>query len=90
MTVLVPWMEILPTQQREIWPLLKPTVALGFVLYGGTAVALRLGHRQSIDFDFFIEQNLEICRFCGLQLLSNRSPRRLRFSPPWQDRTTAL
>ncbi len=25
----------------------------GFVLYGGTALALRLGHRQSIDFDFF-------------------------------------
>jgi hypothetical protein len=24
-----------------------------FVLYGGTALALRLGHRQSIDFDFF-------------------------------------
>lgn len=23
------------------------------VLYGGTAVALRLGHRQSVDFDFF-------------------------------------
>ena len=25
----------------------------GFVLYGGTALALRLGHRQSVDFDFF-------------------------------------
>lgn len=24
-----------------------------FTLYGGTAVALHLGHRQSIDFDFF-------------------------------------
>lgn len=24
-----------------------------FVLYGGTALALRLGHRQSFDFDFF-------------------------------------
>lgn len=24
-----------------------------FVLYGGTAVALRLGHRVSVDFDFF-------------------------------------
>ena len=24
-----------------------------FVLYGGTALALRLGHRESIDFDFF-------------------------------------
>jgi hypothetical protein len=26
---------------------------MGFVLYGGTAIALRLGHRQSVDFDFF-------------------------------------
>lgn len=24
-----------------------------FVLYGGTAIALRLGHRASVDFDFF-------------------------------------
>ena len=24
-----------------------------FILYGGTAIALHLGHRQSIDFDFF-------------------------------------
>ena len=24
-----------------------------FVLYGGTAIALHLGHRQSVDFDFF-------------------------------------
>ena len=27
-----------------------------FVLYGGTALALRLGHRQSVDFDFFSSQ----------------------------------
>jgi hypothetical protein len=27
-----------------------------FVLYGGTALALRLGHRQSEDFDFFSNQ----------------------------------
>ncbi len=25
----------------------------GFVLYGGTAIALRLAHRPSVDFDFF-------------------------------------
>jgi hypothetical protein len=29
------------------------------VLYGGTAVALHLGHRRSIDFDFFRSQPLE-------------------------------
>jgi hypothetical protein len=31
---------------------------LGFALYGGTAIALRLGHRPSVDFDFFSEQAL--------------------------------
>ncbi len=44
---------ILPQAQQEIWPLLAPAPRLSFVLYGGTAVALHLGHRVSIDFDFF-------------------------------------
>ena len=26
---------------------------MGFTMYGGTAIALRLGHRSSVDFDFF-------------------------------------
>jgi hypothetical protein len=39
--------------QREIWPLLAPAPQTSFVLYGGTAVALHLGHRVSVDFDFF-------------------------------------
>jgi hypothetical protein len=39
--------------QQEIWSLLAPTVALSYVLYGGTAVVLYLGHRVSVDFDFF-------------------------------------
>ncbi len=29
------------------------------MLYGGTAIALRLGHRQSVDFDFFSERPLD-------------------------------
>jgi predicted nucleotidyltransferase len=45
--------EILPKAQKEIWPLLAPAPGLSFVLYGGTAVALHLGHRISVDFDFF-------------------------------------
>ena len=44
---------ILPPAQRRIWPQLAPASTLSFVLYGGTAVALHLGHRQSQDFDFF-------------------------------------
>jgi hypothetical protein len=43
----------LPKPQQEIWSLLAPSVGLSYVLYGGTAVVLYLGHRVSVDFDFF-------------------------------------
>lgn len=43
----------LPRAQRNLWPDLYPVSKMGFVLYGGTALALRFGHRQSVDFDFF-------------------------------------
>lgn len=38
---------------------LAPAPQLGFVLYGGTAVALHLGHRTSVDFDFFRTEALD-------------------------------
>ena len=57
--VLAPRTDILPQSQRRLWPQLKATTDLGFVLYGGTAIALRLGHRQSVDFDFFSERPLD-------------------------------
>lgn len=44
--------------QRALWPELRPGVGLGFVLYGGTAVSLHLGHRRSVDFDFFHDRGL--------------------------------
>jgi hypothetical protein len=47
-----PSLAVLPQAQRVLWPSLSQ-VPTGFVLYGGTALALRLGHRQSVDFDFF-------------------------------------
>lgn len=50
---------ILPEPQKEIWPLLAPAPRLSFVLYGGTAVALHLGHRTSVDFDFFRSEPLD-------------------------------
>jgi hypothetical protein len=53
-----PHKEILPEAQREIWKELLPAATLGFVLYGGTAIALRLGHRTSEDFDFFTDREL--------------------------------
>lgn len=54
-----PHLEILPRNQRELWPLLSPVADMGFVLYGGTAIALRLGHRTSVDFDFFTADTVD-------------------------------
>jgi hypothetical protein len=45
-------LQVLPDSQRQLWQQLSSTPP-DFVLYGGTALALRLGHRPSVDFDFF-------------------------------------
>ena len=47
-----PRLDILPAPQRRLWDELE-AVPAEFVLYGGTALALHLGHRQSVDYDFF-------------------------------------
>jgi hypothetical protein len=52
-------MDILPVAQQRFWPELHPSIQLGLVLYGGTAIALRLGHRASVDFDFFTDKPLD-------------------------------
>jgi hypothetical protein len=44
--------EILSPEQKELLPLLK-LFRREFYLVGGTAIALQLGHRMSIDFDLF-------------------------------------
>ncbi|MGA2296341.1 MAG: nucleotidyl transferase AbiEii/AbiGii toxin family protein [FCB group bacterium] len=44
--------EILTKEQIELLPLLK-NFAKEFYLVGGTAIALHIGHRRSIDFDLF-------------------------------------
>ena len=51
----VPNLGILPRAQKSLWTELDSTPK-SFVLYGGTALALRFGHRQSEDFDFFSDQ----------------------------------
>jgi hypothetical protein len=55
-----PKKETLPQPQQDLWPELSKTPKLGFVLYGGTAIALQLGHRISVDFDFFSSEPLDI------------------------------
>lgn len=47
--------EILVRQQEELLPFLN-TFSANFGLVGGTAVALLLGHRRSIDFDLFTQK----------------------------------
>jgi len=51
--------DILPPAQKKLWPLMAPLKNLGYCLYGGTALALRFGHRRSMDFDFFTERTLD-------------------------------
>ena len=70
MNAFVPKLECLPAGQRALWPeLARVPSGLGFVLYGGTGLALRLGHRQSADFDFFTSESF--------------SPRSLVQEVPW-------
>jgi len=54
-----PILDILPRGQRKLWPALS-AIPDDFVLYGGTALALRLGHRSSVDFDFFSSEAVDI------------------------------
>lgn len=52
------WHEkVMVSAQAQLLRTLGPVAdRLGYYLAGGTAVALHLGHRQSIDFDWFAEQ----------------------------------
>ena len=52
MAVFTPNLTTLPAPQRALWSALGTTPKI-FTLYGGTALALRLAHRTSVDFDFF-------------------------------------
>lgn len=54
--MLIPRLDILPPPQRALWDQLVE-IPPAFVLYGGTGLALRLGHRQSEDFDFFSNES---------------------------------
>lgn len=56
--------EILPASTKLVWECLRPIAdTRQFVLAGGTALALRFGHRESQDLDFFTDEP-----FGGLQL----------------------
>ena len=50
-------LEILSPGQRDLLPFIKQ-FSPGFYLAGGTAIALQIGHRRSIDFDLFTRKSL--------------------------------
>ena len=54
----IPRLDGLPTSQRALWPELGETPEM-FTLYGGTALALHIGHRTSVDFDFFSNSSFD-------------------------------
>ncbi len=59
MTTLAPHVDILPAAQRRLWDEFRTSLPRSFVLYGGTALALRTGSRQSEDFDFFTNDAID-------------------------------
>ncbi|MCS7080911.1 MAG: nucleotidyl transferase AbiEii/AbiGii toxin family protein [Chloracidobacterium sp.] len=67
--------QLLPAQ-LALWPQLAPCAGLRYVLYGGTAITLWLGHRVSVDFDFFTDQPLD--------------RKRLRAALPWLKRSLVI
>jgi hypothetical protein len=78
-TDFAPRLDILPPPQRRLWDELA-AVPAEFVLYGGTALALHLGHRQSVDFDFFGDRPLDPARlvpaipFLAGAIVTQRAP----------------
>jgi hypothetical protein len=51
--------DALPPAQRRFWERDAPQLPSHWVLYGGTAIALQLAHRSSVDFDFFSSDALD-------------------------------
>jgi hypothetical protein len=63
-------------------PRLTPTVARHrFVLAGGTSLALRLGHRLSVDLDFFSEEELLPDLLVGELRAAHLEPEVLQLAP---------
>ncbi|MGY3447711.1 nucleotidyl transferase AbiEii/AbiGii toxin family protein [Bradyrhizobium sp. USDA 4353] len=78
-----PHLDLLPPAQLKLWTELSPARELGFVLYGGTAVALHLGHRTSVDFDFFNASPLDKERISSAFLF-------MRYARPIQEDINSL
>ncbi len=53
--------DILDKNRKKVLPLLK-NFKDEFYLAGGTALALQIGHRDSIDFDFFTQNDIDTAK----------------------------
>ena len=89
-----PCLDVLPDEQRALWPALA-RVPESFVLYGGTALALRLGHRTSVDFDFFSSEALEFDALFTIPFVRDaevlqQEPATLTISTPRADATAPV
>lgn len=70
-TTAFPRLDILPPAQQAVWAELGQ-IPEAFTLYGGTAIVLYLGHRESVDFDFFAFEDFDPDKLLAtLPLLAN-------------------
>lgn len=53
------WAGALADATREVWHLVAEVIPQGGYLAGGTALAVRLGHRQSRDLDVFVPRRFD-------------------------------
>lgn len=58
-------LESLTSNSKRLWPKLKAFPQ--FVLAGGTALALQIGHRISVDFDFFSDKEISNSLLSAIQ-----------------------
>lgn len=75
-------LEIFPVPQKKLWRKFEDHAAFfkdhGYYLAGGSALALQLGHRQSVDFDFFSQRKgLTLTTESWIRQFSNCTPREI-------------
>jgi len=74
--------EAMSPEARELLPRLAPMVARHrFVLAGGTSLALHLGHRLSVDLDFFSEGEVLPDLLAGELRAAHLNPEVLQLAP---------
>lgn len=77
-------LDVLDSQRLELLKKILPYIR-GFILSGGTGLALQLGHRKSFDFDFFSQSPIpkhlleQLSQSIGISNISVDTPDELTF-----------